>query len=198
MKTSLKLAYACEEQARVITIPPKDWNAITLAAYLQEQMRLFPESASMTVTFDRTEIKFLFSMPIYIMEATTCWKELGLIVGKLGAITKSDLMINLIATTCITVDSNLSVHNQPPSSILNKIPLPTSLHYGQTLDYVNSSTDFSNFSSDFAIPSIRIRLLDDKGELLVDSGNHELYEYDEIPPWEIVIFIEPETQQEIL
>lgn len=195
VKKPVKLAYYADGGAfsRLIVIPSGNWNALSLAEFLQSELRKHVETANIEVTFDKSLLVFNFSQSLYIIgNDTTCSKELGLIPGKTGYVVKSEVPVNLIPTQTVVVDSNLSVHNQPPSGILNKIPLPTYLQYGQTFGYVNTSTDFSNLSSDFAIPSVRIRLLDDNGEPLIplDTTQSEEYNKRVYPPWEIVLLVE--------
>jgi hypothetical protein len=189
-------------QNGAIPIFAANWDAYALAKYLTEMF--LPEIV--TVTYDPTNVTFIFSPWIYFYPKSTCQKILGIVPGFEGTISRSQVPINLAPPAFITVESSFSIQTTPATSILAKIPI--NVGYGDLIEYEGSSTDFAGVCGDLnCLQSIRIRLVDDNGVPLIPNFD-AIYQGDGsslldinkyyYPPWEIVLYMEIEKGSDFI
>lgn len=161
-----------------MTIPAGNWNPAAIARYLNDQ--LYPDAQM--VCYDDQSRVFRFCPGINILnQGTTAHAILGFRPGMdYTGVTESVLPVQLFGPTRILVDTNLQVYNLPINGRLAVIPITAS--YGEILHYNNMSSTHSHLCMDQFFQHIRIRLTDEKGELLTA--------YDEVP-WDMTISFEP-------
>jgi hypothetical protein len=148
-----------------------------IARYLNDQ--LYPDIQS--VCWDPQSAAFRFCPGIDILPDSTAAPLLGFRLGQTytGA-TESVLPANIYGPQRIIVDTNLQLYNIPISGRLAVIPIQES--YGQMIHYNNFSSTHNHLCLDQQFQRIRIRLKDEKGNLL--AGFEEV-------PWDILISFEP-------
>lgn len=163
---------------KMVTIPAGNWNPATIARYLNDQ--LYPDTQM--VCYDDQGKVFRFCPGVDIIdEGTTAHAILGFREGidYIGA-TESIIPVQLYGPTRIIVETNLQVYNLPINGRLAIVPITES--YGQMIHYNNHSSTHSHLCMDQFFQYIRVRLTDEKGELLTA--------YDEVP-WDLMMSFEP-------
>ena len=175
---NVKEAKTLNTGTKTVTIPAGNWNPATIARYLNDQ--LYPD-VQMVCYDDQSKIfRFCPSIDV-INEGTTAHAILGFKAGQdyIDA-TESVLPVQLFGPTRIVVDTNLQLYNIPISGRLAVVPVTKS--YGEMLHYDNFASTYNHLCMDQFFQHIRIRLTDEKGELLTA--------YEEVP-WDILISFEP-------
>lgn len=163
---------------KTVTIPAGNWNPAAIARYLNDQ--LYPDVQM--VCYDDHSKVFRFCPGINVIdEGTTAHAILGFRPGQDYILaTESVLPVQLFGPTRVIVDTNLQLYNIPINGRLAVLPVNKS--YGEMLHYDNFASSHSHLCMDQHFQHIRIRLTDEKGELL--------QAYDEVP-WDILISFEP-------
>lgn len=163
---------------KIVTIPAGNYLPGQIARYLNDQ--LYPDVQ--TVCYDQQMCIFRFCPGVDIIDqGTTAQAILGFKSGRdyVGA-TESVLPVQLFGPTRIVVDTNLQLYNIPISGRLAVLPVTVS--YGQMFHWNNFGSTYNHLCMDQHFHTIRIRLTDEKGDLLQT--------YDEVP-WDILISFEP-------
>lgn len=163
---------------KIVTIPAGNYLPGQIARYLNDQ--LYPDVQ--TVCYDQQMAIFRFCPGLDIVnEGTTAQAILGFKPGVdyVGA-TESVLPVQLYGPSRIIVDTNLQLYNIPISGRLAVFPITKS--YGEMLHYDNFACTHNHLCMDQHFQTIRVRLTDEKGELL--------QAYEEMP-WDILISFEP-------
>lgn len=175
---NVKEAKTLNTGTKTVTIPAGNWNPAAIARYLNDQ--LYPDVQM--VCYDDQGKVFRFCPGINIVnQGTTAQSILGFLPGidYTGA-TESVLPVQLFGPTRIIVDTNLQLYNIPISGRLAVVPVTKT--YGEMLHYDNFASTYNHLCMDQHFQHIRIRLTDEKGELLTA--------YEEVP-WDILISFEP-------
>lgn len=175
---NVKDAVTLNTGTKTVTIPAGNWNPAMIARYLNDQ--LYPDTQM--VCYDDQSKVFRFCPGINILnQGTTAHAILGFRKGVdyIGA-TESVLPVQLYGPTRIIVETNLQVYNLPINGRLAMVPITES--FGQMIHYNNHSSTHSHLCMDQFFQHIRVRLTDEKGELLTA--------YEEVP-WDLMISFEP-------
>lgn len=175
---NVKTSVTLNTGSKTVTIPAGNYLPCQVARYLNDQ--LYPDVQM--VCYDEQMNIFRFCPGVDILdEGTTAHAILGFRPGQdyMGA-TESVLPVQMFGPTRIVVDTNLQLYNIPISGRLAVIPVTKK--YGEILDYNNFASTHNHLCMDQHFQHIRIRLTDEKGELL--------QAYDEVP-WDILISFEP-------
>lgn len=175
---NVKEAKTLNTGKKIVTIPAGNWNPAAIARYLNDQ--LYPDVEM--VCYDDIGKVFRFCPGVDIInDGTTAHAILGFKSGQdyTGA-TESVLPVQLFGPTRIVVDTNLQLYNIPISGRLAVIPVTT--QYGEMIHYDNFASTYNHLCMDQFFQYIRIRLTDEKGQLLTA--------YEEVP-WDVLISFEP-------
>lgn len=161
---------------KVVTIPVGNYTPDCIASYLQNNLY----SELVQVCWDPSTAVFRFHPGINIEPDSTIAPLLGFQRGvQYKGATESVLPANVYGPQRITVDTNLQLYNIPTSGRLCTIPVKET--YGQVIHYNNYSATHQHLCMDPHFQTIRIRLIDEDGDLLTA--------YDETP-WYLDISFE--------
>lgn len=160
------------------TIPKGNWNAWSLAAYLNTLFAV--DGLTTTMAYDSGRLGFIFTDTVEFVDFTDCIEIFGFPSTNLGYQWGSTIPIDISGPSRIHVNSNLSLFTVPQSGRLGTVPV--NVDYGELLSYFDESGTEPSLCSDMHLTRLTLHL--------TDQDNNELEGYDEIP-WGAVIAITP-------
>lgn len=171
------------ESTHQYSIPKGNWNAYSLAAYMNTLFAA--DGLTTTMTYDSGRLGFLFNYEVKFNDTvpfvdTDCIELFGFPERNTGYVWASTIPIDISGPSRIHVNSNLSLFTVPQSGRLGTVPVD--VDYGELLSYFDESGTEPSLCSDMHLTRLTLHL--------TDQDNNELEGYDEIP-WGAVIAITP-------
>lgn len=166
----------------VTYIPVGDWDALSLATYLERA--IFAVSGSLvSIDFDFQTLMYTFSPPLEITY-TTANRLLGLSSKTPGVVATSDVPVNFINVQSINVHLSWTSNNIPQTNYLTTIPVD--VEYGDLITYQDTSSH-PGLLMDFDVSNITVELKDQDANPLSRYGSH----VSAYPEWVLVLSLEP-------